>query len=69
MCTSWAAHDGATAAARQLTMPSAGTNNVSVAFVGVERTFLEFADTVFAADILVSMCEPLRNAAFERKLA
>ena len=50
-------------------MAFAGTKDVSVAFAGVNRTFLEFTDAVFAADVLVSMQEPLRNAGFERKLA
>ena len=31
-----------------------GTNDVSVAFAGVNHTILEFADAVSAADVLVS---------------
>ena len=50
-------------------MVSAGTNNFSVVFAGVNRTFLEFTDAVFAADVLVWMREPLRKAEFERKFA
>ena len=50
-------------------MASAGTNDVSVAFAGLKRTLFELANAVFAADVLVSMREPLRSAVFERKLA
>ena len=50
-------------------MASAGTNDVSVAFVGLNRTSLEFAVAVFVADVLASMREPLRNDEFECKLA
>ena len=46
-----------------------GTNDVSVAFAGVNRTILEFADAVSAADVLVSTREPSSDAASERKLA
>ena len=56
-------------AARQLTMASAGTNDVSIAFANINCTILEFADAVFTADVLVSMCKPSWDAAFERKLA
>ena len=50
-------------------MASAGTNDVSVALADVSRATLEFVDAFFAADDLVSMCEPSWNAVFERNLA
>ena len=50
-------------------MVSVGTHDLSVAFAGVNRTILEFADAVFAAGVPVSMCEPSWDAAFERNLA
>ena len=51
-----------------LTMASVGTNDVSVAFDGVNCTILDFAGAVFATGVLNLMCEPLWDVAFERNL-